>query len=93
MERQFAEVNLASIQNEIERLEPAKRPPLSDLVWDSLDEERVIEIEAEWPAESEDRIDAFERGKLTAVDGPLALKEPRSSSGNDEAQIYFHCAF
>ena len=30
-------------------------------------------------AESEDRIDAFERGELAAVDGPAALEELRSS--------------
>lgn len=46
-----------------------------DLLWDSLDEERVKEVEAKWVAESEDRIDAFERGELTVVDGPTALKE------------------
>ena len=50
-----------------------------DLLWESLDEERIKEIEAKWAAESEDRIDAFERGELTAVDGPAALEELRSS--------------
>jgi uncharacterized protein (DUF433 family) len=38
--------------------------------------------EAQWAAESEDRIDAFEQGKSPAVDGPTALKELRSSLGN-----------
>ena len=52
---------------------------LIDLLWDSLDETRVKEIEAKWAAESEDRIDAFERGELTAVDGPAALRDLRSS--------------
>jgi hypothetical protein len=52
---------------------------LIDLLWDSLDEEHLKEIEAKWAAESEDRIDAFERGELTAVDGPTALEELRSS--------------
>jgi hypothetical protein len=45
-----------------------------DLLWDSLDEKRVKEVEAKWAAESEDRIDAFERGELAAVDRPMALK-------------------
>jgi len=72
-------MSLASIQNEIQKLEPAERASLIDLLWDSLDEERVKEVEAKWAAESEDRIDAFERGELPAVDGPTALKELRSS--------------
>ena len=35
---------------------------LIDLLWESLDEKRVKEIEAKWAAESEDRIEAYERG-------------------------------
>jgi len=72
-------MSLASIQSEIEKLEPAERASLIDLLWDSLDEERTKEIEGKWAAESEDRIDAFERSELTAVDGPTAIKGLRSS--------------
>ncbi|PYS23082.1 MAG: hypothetical protein DMF72_10905 [Acidobacteria bacterium] len=72
-------MSLASIQNEIEKLEPAERASLIDLLWESLDESRINEVEAKWAAESEDRIDAFERGELTTVDGPSALKELRAS--------------
>jgi putative addiction module component (TIGR02574 family) len=72
-------MNLASIQNEIEKLAPADRAALIDVLWESLDEERVKEIEAKWAAESEDRIDAFERGELPAVDGPSAIQELRNS--------------
>ncbi len=70
-------MSLASIQNEIEKLEPAERASLIDLLWESLDETRINEIEARWAAESEGRIDAFERGELIAVDGPSALEELR----------------
>jgi len=52
---------------------------LIDMLWDSLDERRVKEIEAKWAAESEERIDAVERGELPTVDGPSALRELRSS--------------
>jgi hypothetical protein len=52
---------------------------LIDILWESLDEARVQEIEARWAAESEDRIDAVDRGKLQAIDGPSALRELRSS--------------
>jgi putative addiction module component (TIGR02574 family) len=72
-------MSLASIQNEIEKLEPAERASLIDLLWDSLDKEEIKEVEAKWAAESEDRIDAFERGELPAVDGPSAIEELRSS--------------
>ncbi len=72
-------MSLTSIQNEIRKLEPAERASLIDLLWDSLDEKHLKEIEAKWAAESEDRIDAFERGELPAVDGPSALEELRSS--------------
>jgi putative addiction module component (TIGR02574 family) len=72
-------VSLTSIQNEIRKLDPAERASLIDLLWDSLDEADIKEIEAKWSAESEDRIDAFERGELPAVDGPSALEELRSS--------------
>lgn len=73
------DMSLASIQDQIEKLEPAALAALIDVLWDSLDEDRIKEIEARWPAESEDRIDAFERGELPAVDGPDALEELRNS--------------
>ena len=72
-------MSLASIQNEIQKLEPAERAALIDVLWESLDEEKLGEVEAKWAAESEDRIDAFERGELPAVDGPRALEELRKS--------------
>ena len=72
-------MSLASIQTEIEKLEPAERAALIDVLWESLDEERIKEIEAKWAVESEDRIDAFERGELAVFDGPSAIEELRSS--------------
>jgi putative addiction module component (TIGR02574 family) len=72
-------MSLASIQDEIEKLEPAERATLIDVLWESLDEERIKDVEAKWAAESEDRIDAFERGELSVVDGPSAIEELRSS--------------
>jgi len=72
-------MSLASIQEEIIQLDPTERAKLIDLLWESLDEARVKEIEAKWAAESEDRIDAYERGELPAVDGPTALQDLRSS--------------
>jgi len=72
-------MSLASIQKEIIELDPSERAKLIDLLWDSLDDARLKEIEARWAAESEDRINAYERGELIAVDGRTALSELRSS--------------
>ena len=70
-------MSLGSIKKEIVHLNSKERAMLIDFLWESLDEERVKEIEAKWAAESEDRIDAFERRELTAVDGPAALHDLR----------------
>ena len=72
-------MSLTSIQEEIIRLDSTERAMLIDLLWDSLDEARVKEIEAKWAAESEERIDAVDRGELQTLDGPSALRDLRSS--------------
>lgn len=72
-------MSLASIQKEIFQLDSHERAMLIDLLWESLDEARIKEIEAKWASESEERIDAFDRGELSAVDGPDALQDLRSS--------------
>ena len=66
-------MSLASIQKEISQLSSHERAMLIDLLWESLDESRVREIEAKWAIESEDRVDAYERGELSGIDGPTAL--------------------
>ena len=75
----YSPMNLASIQKEITHLTPAERAKLIDILWASLDEAQIKETEAKWGAESEERIDAFERGELPAVDGPSTLRDLRSS--------------
>lgn len=72
-------MSLTSIQKEIVHLSSADRAKLIDLLWESLDEEGVKETEAKWAVESEERIDAVDRGELQTVDGPTALRELRSS--------------
>jgi hypothetical protein len=52
---------------------------LIEIRWESLDEASVKEIEAKWAAESEERIDAVDRGELETLDGPFALRNLRSS--------------
>lgn len=72
-------MSFATIKDEIPRLTSTERAMLIDLLWESLDEARVKEIEGKWAAESEARIDAVERGELETVDGPSAIQELRSS--------------
>lgn len=72
-------MSLASIQREILRLDSEERAMLIDLIWESLDEARIKEIEAKWASESEDRIDAVDQGEMSTVDGPTALRDLRSS--------------
>jgi hypothetical protein len=59
-------MSLTSIQEEIGRLNSTERAMLIDILWESLDE-------------SEDRVDAVDRGQLPTTDGPSALRELRSS--------------
>jgi putative addiction module component (TIGR02574 family) len=72
-------MSLTSIQEEIGHLSSNERALLIDILWDSLDEARVKEVEAKWAAESEERIDAVARGELQIVDGPSAIRDLRSS--------------
>ena len=72
-------MSLASIQKEIARLSSTERATLIDILWESLDEDRIREIEAKWAAESEERIDAVDRGELQTIDGSSALRDLRSS--------------
>lgn len=75
----ISRMSLASIQEEISHLSSTERAMLIDILWESLDEGRISEIEGKWAAESEERIDAVERGELHTVDGPSALRDLRSS--------------
>ena len=72
-------MSLTSIREEIARLSSTERAMLIDILWESLDEARIKDIEAKWAAESEDRIDAVDRGEFQTIDGPSALRELRSS--------------
>lgn len=76
-------MSLTSIQKEIAQLSSTERAMLIDILWESLDEARVNEIEAKWATESEERIDAVDRGEMPTVDGPSAIQELRSSLRND----------
>ena len=76
-------VSLTSIRDEFARLSSTERVMLIDILWESLDDARVKELEAKWAAESEERIDAVDRGELQTIDGPSVLRHLRSSLRND----------
>lgn len=72
-------VSLSEIQENALHLSPKEKVALIDLLWKSLDETRLGDIEKRWATESEDRIDAYEHGELSATDDPAALRELRAS--------------
>jgi putative addiction module component (TIGR02574 family) len=60
-----------------------ERAALIDRLFDSIDseltKERRAELERHWAEDSEQRIDAVERGKLKIVDGPDTMAKFRRS--------------
>jgi hypothetical protein len=59
------------------RLPLRERALLADALLVSLDDEWVRDIEAVWAQEAEERLEAYHRGKSTAVEGRLVLREIR----------------
>ena len=70
-------MTLAAIQRNAVALPPQERAALIDWLWESLDQANASAIEQRWIRESEDRIDAVDRGALPTVDGPQALENVR----------------
>ena len=65
------------ILHEALSLPPAERAELVDLVLASLDDADRREIDQAWAVEAESRIDAYERGEITAIDGEEVLARLR----------------
>ena len=72
-------MTLSVLQESVLHLPANEKAALIDLLWDSLDREGVAQIQQRWGNESEGRIDAFDRGELSAVDGPGAIKDIRQT--------------
>ena len=68
-------MSLASIQDEIEKLEPSERAALIDVLWKSLDHDRTREIEAKWATESENRINDLNAANCLPLMGRPRLKK------------------
>jgi len=68
-------MSLAAIQDELLKLPAIERARLIDVLWDSLSEPELKSREAEWAAESERRIDAYESGAVKARDSQIVFAE------------------
>ena len=58
-------------------LEPADRSRLIDLLLASLQEAPLDDVQAAWDQEIGHRLDAYERGEITPVDGDAVLAEAK----------------
>ncbi len=72
-------MTLATIQESALQLPAKDKVALIDLLWDSLGRDEIAAREQKWAAESEERIEAVDRGELSAVDGEEALRNLRNS--------------
>ena len=72
-------MTLAAIQVSVLQLPANEKAALIDLLWDSLDRADISKRESNWAIESEERIDAVERGELGVMEGPAALQALRQS--------------
>lgn len=66
------------LEREAMRLPPRARALLADALLGSLDDEAAREIQAAWAREAGDRLEAFHRGEIVALDGPEVLRELRA---------------
>ncbi len=68
----------AKLAKEALSLPPKSRAKLAEKLLESLDVSKQREIDALWAEEAENRLDAFEQGKLQAIPGPEAFKKLKS---------------
>jgi hypothetical protein len=68
----------AILELEALRLPAHQRSLLADALLGSLDDEATREVERLWALEAEDRLAAFRRGEISAVDGPSVLSNLRN---------------
>jgi putative addiction module component (TIGR02574 family) len=63
------------LKEEALKLSPFERAQLIDALWQSLDPVEQQAIDQAWAEESKDRLDAYRRGEVEALDGESALSE------------------
>lgn len=67
----------AKVVNEALSLPPKSRAKLAERLLKSLDDPRQREIDQLWAKEAEDRIEAYEKGKLKAIPGAEVFRRPK----------------
>lgn len=72
-------MSIGAIQDSVLQLPATERVALIDLLWDSLGPEELTLREQRWAAESEERIDAVERGEVPILEGSEAISSLRRS--------------
>ena len=72
-------MSIATIQDSVMQLPTTEKVALIDLLWDSLGPEELTQSEQKWAAESEERVDAVERGELSTLEGSEAISSLRRS--------------
>lgn len=74
-------MTLAKAQETVKELSAQDRAELLDWLWEGLQPEAGLQVQGRWALESEDRIDAVDRGELPTVDGRSAMEGLRRSLG------------
>ena len=72
-------MTLVEAQEKLRGLSVEDQVEILEWVWEGLQPENFMQIQERWTHESEERIDAVERGELPTADGPSILKELRRS--------------
>ena len=57
------------------KLSPFERAQLIDALWQSLEPSHQAEIDQAWLKESSDRLSAYQRGEIKAMDGEIVLSQ------------------
>jgi hypothetical protein len=72
-------MTLAEVQERAKQLSTSDRMRLLDWLWQEVEGLDLADVQSRWALESEERIDAVDRGELPTVHGPTALRALRDS--------------
>jgi putative addiction module component (TIGR02574 family) len=70
-------VSLSDLEQQVRSLSPEDRARLAELILESLREPRLVEVEAAWNREIEERVAAYDRGELKAISAEDVFAEAR----------------
>lgn len=69
--------HVAELAEQVKALPVEDRSRLVDLVLESMHESTLAEVEAAWDAEVEERLAAYDRGEVVALDGEEVFARAR----------------